>query len=53
MQTFGLKPCREIGTIKDFIREAILDGDIPNDYQAAFDYMIAKGKAEGLKMDES
>lgn len=49
METFNLKPCREIGTIKDAIKEAILDGKIPNEYQACFDFMLLKGKELGLK----
>jgi poly(A) polymerase len=48
METFNLKPCREIGTIKDAIREAILEGDIDNTDKAAFELMIAKGKELGL-----
>ncbi len=48
METFNLKPCREIGTIKDAIREAILEGDIDNSDKAAFELMIAKGKELGL-----
>jgi tRNA nucleotidyltransferase/poly(A) polymerase len=48
MKTFNLKPCREIGTIKDAIREAILEGDIENNTEAAFNLMIVKGKALGF-----
>ncbi len=42
MQTFGLKPGKKIGVIKDAIREAILDGVIPNTYNEAFKFMIEK-----------
>jgi tRNA nucleotidyltransferase (CCA-adding enzyme) len=49
MKTFDLKPCREIGTIKSTIKEAILDGDIPNEHDAAFALMLEKGKQLGLK----
>lgn len=48
MNTFGLKPSKEIGMIKEAIKEAILEGDIPNDYQAAYNFMLAKGESLGL-----
>ena len=48
MKTFQLKPSKEIGVIKEFIKEAILDGDIPNEYNNAYDLMLKKGKELGL-----
>ncbi len=50
METFNLGPCREVGIIKDAIREAILDGDLKNDYHSAYQFMIAKGKELELKV---
>jgi putative nucleotidyltransferase with HDIG domain len=49
METFNLKPCKEIGMLKEAIKEAILEGEISNDYDAAFKYMLAKAKQLGLK----
>ncbi|NJB82888.1 CCA tRNA nucleotidyltransferase [Wenyingzhuangia aestuarii] len=49
MNTFDLKPCREIGQIKDYIKEAILDGVIPNDYDQAFQLMLKRGEKLGLQ----
>ncbi|MDT0688481.1 HD domain-containing protein [Salegentibacter sp. F188] len=49
METFDLKPCREVGIIKDAIKEAILEGEIPNEYDAAHDYMLKRGKKLGLQ----
>jgi putative nucleotidyltransferase with HDIG domain len=49
MKKFNLKPCREIGIIKDAIKEAILDGEIANEYNEAYDFMLKKAKELGLK----
>ena len=48
METFGLSPCREIGIIKSAIKEAILEGEIRNNYDEAYQYMLAKGMELGL-----
>lgn len=50
MKTFSLQPSREIGIIKEFIKEAILEGDIPNEHEAAYNLMLEKGKKLGLKV---
>jgi len=51
MKTFNLKPCREIGQLKEAIKEAILEGEIPNNHQASFDFMLQKGAELGLKIN--
>jgi tRNA nucleotidyltransferase/poly(A) polymerase len=48
METFKIGPCREVGIIKTAIREAILDGDIKNDFEEAHNYMIEKAKEINL-----
>ena len=50
MKTFNLKPSKEIGIIKEAIKEAILEGVIPNEYEAAQAFMIQKGEEIGLSL---
>lgn len=52
MTTFNLKPCKTIGIIKENIKEAILDGDIENNYEDAYNLMIKEGKKLGLTYGE-
>lgn len=49
MKIFGLSPCREVGTLKSSIKDAILDGIIPNEYEPARQYMLEKARKMGLK----
>lgn len=51
MRTFGLKPSRTVGDIKNEIREAILEGKIQNDFQEAFDYMLRIAEKLGLTIE--
>ncbi|MDL2240765.1 CCA tRNA nucleotidyltransferase [Bacteroidales bacterium OttesenSCG-928-K22] len=49
METFDIKPSREVGVIKNAVKDAILDGDCENTFDAAFEFMLEKGKSLGLK----
>lgn len=50
METFNIRPSREIGIIKDTIKEAILEGEIPNEHEAARNLMLKKGRELGLSV---
>jgi len=50
MEIFNIKPGREIGILKEAIKEAILEGEIHNDYQAAYDFMLERAKKLGLEI---
>ena len=52
MQTYGIPPCRTVGEIKEVIKDAILDGKIPNDYAAAFALMEELAAGYGLRKVE-
>ena len=49
MKVFQLKPGKEVGIIKNAIREAILDGEIKNEFDAAYRFMLRKGREIGLE----
>ena len=53
IKAFGIKPGREVGIIKNAIREAIIEGEIPNEHKAARKLMLKKGKELGLTPVES
>lgn len=49
METFGIQPCKEVGIIKDELKEAVLEGKIRNDYDEAYAMMLELGERLGLK----
>ena len=51
MAIFNLQPSREIGILKEAVKEAIMEGEIPNEYQAAYDFVLKKGAKLGLKIN--
>ena len=52
MEIFGLEPCREVGSLKSAIKDAILDGVIPNEHEAAFNFLLERAKKMGLSPKE-
>ena len=50
MHAFDMQPCREVGELKMAIKDAILDGVIPNEFQAAYDFLLKKAEEMGLKL---
>ena len=52
MELFHLKPSKEIGLLKEAVKEAILEGDIPNEYEAAYQFVLKKGTKMGLTINK-
>lgn len=52
MELFNLKPSREIGVLKEAVKEAILEGEIPNEYEAAYQFVIKKATKMGLELNQ-
>ena len=48
MKLFGLKPSREIGVLKEAVKEAILEGEIPNEYETAKEFVLKRAEKMGL-----
>ena len=53
MELFNLQPSKEIGMLKEAVKEAILDGKITNEYQAAYDFVMKRAEKLGLKKAEN
>ena len=52
MQKFGLPPCREVGVLKEAVKDAILDGVIPYDVEAAEAFVLSKAREMGLSVND-
>ena len=48
MQLFGLAPCREVGSLKSALKDAILDGEVPNEHEAALEFIVRRAAEMGL-----
>ena len=48
METFHISPCRQVGVLKSAIKDAILDGLIPNEHEAAYAFLLERAKKMGL-----
>lgn len=53
MEMFDLKPCKEVGIIKNAIKEAILEGEVENNYNSAYNYVVELGKKLNLELKNS
>lgn len=53
MEMFDLKPCKEVGIIKNAIKEAILEGEVENSYDSAYTYVVDLGKKLNLELKNS
>jgi len=48
MEIFHISPCRQVGVLKAAIKDAILDGVIPNEHEAAYAFLLKRAKKMGL-----
>jgi poly(A) polymerase len=53
MDMFGLAPSKPVGILKNALKDAILDGIIPNTYENAYTYLVEKAKEMDLKIKKS
>ena len=53
MKTFDIKPGKAIGEIKEALKEAVLDGEIRNEFDEAYEHMLLVGRAKGLTVVKS
>ncbi len=53
MRLFNLQPCQQVGALKSALKDAILDGKVPNEHEPALAFVIERAKKMGLTLDES